>query len=565
MDTALFDRSIAELNEKSSRWSTLPVEKKIDLLKQVLHNLGDRCEEWVATALNYKGIAPDSPWCGEEWIAGIWASAAIIQAYISTLTALSAGAVPSLRRVRLGINGQIKVQAFPVSLADALLLNGVRAEIWMKRGVTRENLNEQIAPFYQKRKRPGKVTLVLGAGNSNAIPLCDTLYKLIAEGSTVLLKLNPVNDYLFSIFNKILAPFIKEGYLRIVTGGKDEGEYLVNHPGVAEIHMTGSAQTHDAILFGSGDKGVRNRSSNTPRIDKPITSELGGVEPLIIIPGKWSDADIRYQAEHLVTTKMHNSGFNCVASQVLVLPEKWDQKEKFLEAVRAVLKNLPPRSLWYPGVQDRLEKARHIYPKAELFGESSPLLIANISPQSADEPCFREELFGPVLAQTALPGDSPEQFFRNGVKFCNEKLYGSLGATILVHPKTQRAMGDSFEKSLAQLRYGSIGINIWNAGAFLFPYCTWGAFPGHVQNDIQSGTGVVHNGYLLQNTERTVVYGPFYPFPRSFLHGSFTILPKPPWFVTNRTAHLTGKAIAWYMIDKKILRIPAIFAAALRG
>jgi hypothetical protein len=31
-------------------------------------------------------------------------------------------------------------------------------------------------------------------------------------------------------------------------------------------------------------------------------------------------------------------------------------------------------------------------------------------------------------------------------------------------------------------------------------------------------------------------YAPFRPFPRNLLHGSMILLPRPPWFVTNRRA-----------------------------
>ncbi len=42
---------------------------------------------------------------------------------------------------------------------------------------------------------------------------------------------------------------IDAGYLRIVYGGAEEGAYLCNHPGVDEIHITGSDKTFDAIVW----------------------------------------------------------------------------------------------------------------------------------------------------------------------------------------------------------------------------------------------------------------------------------------------------------------------------
>ena len=82
---------------------------------------------------------------------------------------------------------------------------------------------------------------------------------------------------------------------------------------------------------------------------------------------------------------------------------------------------------------------------------------------------------------------------------------------------------------------------------------TWGGFPGHRLDDIQSGRGIVHNALLLDRTERTVVHGPFRP------------LPKPPWFVDNRTAATTGRRLARFAARPRWRALPAIFASALRG
>ena len=178
---------------------------------------------------------------------------------------------------------------------------------------------------------------------------------------------------------------------------------------------------------------------------------------------------------------------------------------------------------------------------------------------------FSDEFFGPVLAQTSLAGDTAAEFLANAVRFANERLDGTLGATILVHPKTMRELGPRLDVALADLRYGSIGVNAWNAAAFLLVQAPWGAHPGHPPEDIQSGNGVVHNTFLLEKPEKVVVRGAFYPFPRSWVHGDFAFLPKPPWFVTNRTAHTTARRVANFALDPGYRHLPGIFASALRG
>jgi hypothetical protein len=68
-------------------------------------------------------------------------------------------------------------------------------------------------------------------------------------------------------------------------------------------------------VWGNGDQAAARKANNTPILDKPITAELGGVGPCIVVPGDWSDVDIRFQAEHVATTKLINCGHNCNATQ----------------------------------------------------------------------------------------------------------------------------------------------------------------------------------------------------------------------------------------------------------
>src|SRR5213079_2621398 len=115
------------------------------------------------------------------------------------------------------------------------------------------------------------------------------------------------------------------------------GAYLVAHDGVDEIHITGDHRTYDAIVFGSGDDGAKRRQHDKPVVGKRVTAELGNVSATIVVPGPWSDADIAYQAEHVVTQKAHNGGFNCVAAQILVLPSSWIRSHDFVASIRGTM------------------------------------------------------------------------------------------------------------------------------------------------------------------------------------------------------------------------------------
>jgi aldehyde dehydrogenase (NAD(P)+) len=567
MDVAKLDHAVQVVQKGKDEWSQLPVEQKISLLLQVRRNTGRLAERWVQLAAEAKKIPSDSPWVGEEWASGPWAFLAGINALLDTLQAVANGKTPHISKVRTRDNGQVVAQVFPANNFDRVILNGLIAEVWMQPEVTRENLSGSMGRFYKQKNVAGKVALILGAGNIAAIPLLDLLHKLFTEGQVVLLKMNTVNDYLGPVFEQILEPFIKANYVQLVYGGARVGHYLTYHEGVDEIHLTGSLRTHDAIVFGSGKEGEERKKKNSPVLKKRITSELGGITPAIILPGPWTKADIRFQAERLATMKFHNSGFNCIASQILVMPQHWEQSPLLLGAIRHQMETLPPRIAYYPGADKRQQAVIKRHPSAETFGsgDTSRTLVTNLDPNDGDEYCYNHEIFAPVYAQVNLPGETAAQYLKNAVEFANEKLKGTLGATIIAHPKTIKELGPALEEAIADLKYGGIGLNVWDGGVFLLGQAAWGSWPGHPLNDAQSGRGFVHNSFMFDKPQKTVARGSFYPFPRAWLHGDFHTSPRPAWFVTNKTAHVTIRRVTMLAADPGWKHIPGIIASALKG
>nr|BFF20970.1 hypothetical protein GCM10025730_44910 [Promicromonospora thailandica] len=169
-----------------------------------------------------------------------------------------------------------------------------------------------------------------------------------------------------------------------------------------------------------------------------------------------------------------------------------------------------------------------------------------------------------MLAWTEVPGQGAE-FLRAAVAFANDSLSGTLGANVVVAPRDRRAMGVEFDGAIAALRYGCVAINAWTGVGFLLPGATWGAFPGHTPADVGSGVGVVHNGHLLAGPERSVVTGPFRPFPRSVLRGELSLFPKPPWFSGSRSGTATGRALTWYAAAPSWRRLVPVLLAAFRA
>src|SRR5258706_16454463 len=155
--------------------------------------------------------------------------------------------------------------------------------------------------------------------------------------------MNPVNEYLGPLLEEAFQPLADAGFFRMAYGGGDVGAWLSDHPLVEEIHVTGSARTHDAIVFGTGPEGEMRKKKDEPKNPRRLTSELGNVSPTIVVPGPWTAADLQFQAENIATQKMHNAGFNCIAAQVLVLPAAWNQSQALVDAVKSTLRAQPNR------------------------------------------------------------------------------------------------------------------------------------------------------------------------------------------------------------------------------
>lgn len=567
---AHLDRELRRLFDRRMPWVQTSIAERIVILEEIKDALMPVAQAWAETAARKKGIASGSPLEGEEWLSGPYAVMAYCNLMMETLKKVEGKYHLDHVPVRQLANGQVAVRVLPHSLWDRLLLSGITIDVWMQPGVDRANIRQHTAATYDPSSpvhKTGGLGLVLGAGNINAIAPLDVFHKLFVENEVVMLKLNPVNDYLHEFLIAALGPLIVRGALRIVRGGTDVGEYLCSHPLVESIHITGAGASHDAIVWGVGEEGQANRVARRPRNSRRITSELGAVCPTIVVPGPWSQADIRFQAEQVATQKLHNSGFNCVACQVLVLPGEWEHKERFVSALEKVIARAEARPLYYPGTEARLTRFRsqHQHVKAVRRKDGAEVLIAPLDRHGA-EPATSSEVFGPALNIAEIGGINPEAFLIEAIRFANEDLYGTLGANIVIHPATLARMGrQRFEEVISELRYGTIAINAWTGLGFLSPQATWGAFPGHSLEDVRSGVGVVHNTFLFDRPERSVVEAPFRPFPRNLLSLSFSLLPRPPWFITNRRGGILGRLLVSFQYRPGWLKLPRIFLNALRG
>jgi aldehyde dehydrogenase (NAD(P)+) len=562
---ASLDADIAALGAAEQDWGRLSVADRADLLDQIHEATASVAEDWATAASTFKGLDPVSQSVGEEWQSGPYAVLLSTTLLAKTLRSIARGVSPIAKsKIGTAPGNRVTIEVLPSSALEGVLYHGYDAQVWLTPGVSAETAKAKAGLGELTPTETHGVGVVLGAGNITSIPPLDVIYEIFANNRAVLLKLNPVMNDMEDVFRRALAPLIDRGFLRIVQGGGEAGSYIVHHKDVSHVHITGSAATHDVIVWGPGAAGADRRARNTPLLQKEITSELGGVAPIIIVPGKWSDADLRFQAEHAASMRLHNGGYNCIAGQIVVVSSDWPQRAAFLEQLRSALNRTPARKPWYPGSDARVAAAAAAYPKAEPVGPDKTRLLIDITADDDASTLLTTETFSPVLGVVDVPGTG-QAFLDAAVSTVNDDFLGTLGANLIIDPATKKSLGAGFLDAVARMRYGTIAINAWTGFSFLAAGAPWGAYPGHEIHDVQSGIGVVHNGMLIESTERTVLTGAFRPFPRSFAGGEFSLFPKAPYFVTSRSALKTSQQLVHFATKPSWLRLPAVFAQAFKA
>jgi acyl-CoA reductase-like NAD-dependent aldehyde dehydrogenase len=556
------ESAVAAVAARRGAWARTGISARIALLDRLIADTDRVAASWAEAECARKGVAFDSPAAGEEWFLGPAFTLRALRLLRATLADCERRGSPRLPGpVRVNRQGRVTARVYPGDPYDRLFFMGLTGDVWMPPGATVETVEATVGGIYRATPagRTG-LAAVLGAGNVSAIPPTDVLSKLFAENRVVVLKLNPLTGHLGEIYGEAMRAPVEAGFLRIVQGGSATAAALLEHPDVDSVHLTGSDKTYDAIVFGPGAEGGRRKAERRPRLAKPVTAELGNVTPVIVVPGPWSDADLAYQATVVATMLAHGGSYECIAPRLLVTAEGWDRRADFLDALRHALRGIPHRRAFYPGAGERLDLFRSAHRHGECLGAGGEgtlpwLFIPGVDP-GGDDIVFTTDPFAPVLAETALAAPSPAAFVDRAVEFCNERVWGTLGAALLVHPASRRQpeVSAALDRAVSGLRYGAVAVNTSPGIAFALQSPPWGAFPGHEVHDIRSGTGFVHNTYLFVDPEKTVLSGPFRPFP-----------PKPPWLVTHPYGRQVLTGLTRFEARPSPARLPGIFWHTLRG
>jgi hypothetical protein len=541
------DRNISKLRVNSAEFLNLDKTNLISMLEQTVDNIKTISYYWASLSSEKKGHLTKSKE-GEEWIGGPFSCIYALQYFIDYLQNDDGLDVTKFDE------STKSYKVFPTKNIEKLLFPFLEGEIRFGKNLNFNQINEYRGFANRFNNNKPKITLILGAGNVSSIPVLDALFHMIAHKSVIYIKLNPVNDYLLPIFTQVFEPFISRGFMIITEGDMEASKYLTEHEGFQQIHLTGSNYTYENIVYGRTLSDKERSLKTLPKINKkPITTELGNVTPIIVHPGNWSRAEIRHQAKKIVTAKLNNSGFNCIAAQVIVLPKNWKHTDKLKRDIKYYLKKVGDTTSYYPGASENLNDLVQTenYDQINNLSCSTPFLVSDLD---LEKEYANKEVWSTALYFQELPYSTYENFCSNAVDYVNNHLWGNLGVTVLIKNHKKKTNQGILNTYIEELKYGTVAINEWSALGFVIPTLPWGGYPGNKDNDIQSGQGYVHNALLFESPQKGIVYSRFRLSP----------LIDPPWFVTNRKAHRIFKHLTYYQATKsKINLIKLIFSTLI--
>jgi betaine-aldehyde dehydrogenase len=252
----------------------------------------------------------------------------------------------------------------------------------------------------------------------------------LAAGNCVVLKpatLSPLTA--LKLGELAVAAGLPPGVLQVLPGsGSAVGETLATHPLVRKVSFTGSTAVGRRIMeLASGDL-------------KRLSLELGGKSPNII----FADADWKRAAETSPMSVFANTGQDCCArSRVYVERPIFDAfVARFVEATRELVVGDPmnPKTQIGPlvsagqraTVEEFLADARARGSRFLCGGGRPPgkgyfLEPAVLTDVNREDRCWREEIFGPVVAIT--PFDDEAEMLRD----VNASPYGLSGSVWTTH------------------------------------------------------------------------------------------------------------------------------------
>jgi acyl-CoA reductase-like NAD-dependent aldehyde dehydrogenase len=243
---------------------------------------------------------------------------------------------------------------------------------------------------------------VVGAIGPWNWPMMITVWQIapaLRMGNAVVVKPSEYTPLSVLALASIINQELPEGLLSVVSGGRDVGARLAEHPAIGKVMFTGSTATGKAIIRSSADTVKR------------LTLELGGNDAGIVLP----DSDPKAIAEGLFWGAFINTGQTCAALKRLYVHES--QYEAVCSELVAVAQAMPmgngldennvlgplQNRQQYDIVARLVEAAKESGARVLIGGNPDADQPGNFYPTTLvadidnDNPLVAEEQFGPAL------------------------------------------------------------------------------------------------------------------------------------------------------------------------
>jgi len=333
--------------------------------------------------------------------------------------------------------------------------------------------------FNYTRREPLGVVGVITPWNSPTFIAIMSLAPALAAGNTIVLKPSEIT----SASSIELARLAEEaglppGVINIVTGFRETGEALVDHPQVAKVSFTGSVGAGRAIAARAGQRLVS------------CMLELGGKSPNIV----FGDANLDQAEAGVLAGIFAAAGQTCVAGSRAYLQESIYDRfvERLVRRANEITIGDPMLATTEMGpvaTKMQLEKDESMVQRA--VDEGAALLCGGARPTLAEFPegyfyeptivhqagkdnfLMRNEVFGPVLTVTPFKDEAEVLALANDTEF-------GLAAGIWTRDVNR------VHKMARKLEAGTVWVNTYRALTFNSPFGGYKASGIGRQNGIEA-------------------------------------------------------------------------------
>ncbi|EHJ52520.1 aldehyde dehydrogenase family protein [Streptococcus macacae] len=474
---------------KPEAWTQVSIAERLEILEAIKANMRLYGEELGQKEMKMKNnlVGANLYTQTDGMLQTLVAVANVINASSFIYQTLAeTGKMPEPAAIRDLGDGTYEIEVFPITPTDKYAAASQHGYLRV------DGKPKQVSPL----DKPAGVIAVSGAGNySSSI---ETIKAIFFDNKTVIHKAHRLNEETDKVWEKIFAPLVERQALSFA--GVEYSRDLIQLEGLDAIYFTGSTAVAKNIMAST---------------DTPLISECGGNNPAIIVPGdrKWTAEEIKNQAELIVSISKGNGGAACGRPQTFITSKQWEQREEFLEAIRAAAANTFAVGTYYPKSAEVREAFLNNHPQAEIitaeddqYPHSDFIFIPDMD---KDAYGVKHEAFCQIMGEVAL--DVPataEAFLPAATAFANEELLGTLGCMILIDDETKANHEVSFQAALSELNYGGITVNTTPPMVWFNAYLTWGGCK-ESQDTFVSGFGNFGNALNFENVEKSILVDQF--------------------------------------------------------